>query len=778
MPSADAYNEEDFFNDFLNKVDKDNKSGSSNKMAVKSDPNIIMNLEKDVREETIDGNYILEKYGVDISSKTRPFVYRVDKVIFDIDPVKNAEYLWGHKKWLMGSGRGLYNVIKNNSNLSNFMFIFNKDDHTAIIRSSKGRRIDQGEEEIRKLQEFYEKEFKQDGENLHIVFTEQKTLWKTDSILDRGSFFIVGLSNFYIPDKRDVPVAYITVRGKIARSIKGLQNIYGKSEKYIYDSKGDTIMEERYPIYDPNVDFTIDCSLFDNITILDLPPNLNIALISKEDSDKIDWDIQSISYPINLNGTEVFTLDDNDQWLLQLRSDSEGRKEFIIYSSGLIDDEHQVIKATLEQVKRSSENVKKPRTKPLTTDIGESTSKPETIDVGERIAQDIFKKAQIKPETIDVGERKPKDIIRNRPEKNLTIDVEERVFKGDDKGKLKMRTIDIGEHKAKEVEIQEFVLTHRLLPMLDKKIKLDIPKEGFVIPVKVPSELVIDENMEQWLEIVLGFKDLQGKDLDEDCILIIPKCEELYLIGEKTPLKPTQIEYTPDVDSKVITIVNKPGISNPLDADFRCTLDFSSVPKYKSGGRKHWCLLDIEPEHHYKATANMIIGRGCYYQPEKADFIDIIPEGFLDNISEKYYNALNKDEKENAKKFLDNFGYMKILSSRYHGFFIKEHEMLYNISLSQPIFVYGNDGKQKNIIKPIDKNVLPKKLQTMYEEINELEDKGSRKQLMEKTVPFLISSEGLLTSKDLLKHRDKTPLNSGDSVIIGLSKYLYQKKRL
>jgi len=687
--------------------------------------------EKDTYEQYGLGESCVNNYvhRVSLASATR--VFKAAK--FEKNAKVNADILWGKSLISIKKRDGLYSILKSqNPPLSDFLFVFHRKDLETIYSSDK---LLEGREEIEILKSYYRDTIKEteNQRDLHVAFTDQNALLGTESFLDQGTFCIVCGPNFYIPDNHQTKIAQITIKGKVFQKISGLKNITGKKEKYLYHSKGTQVLEETYPIFSPSVDFRIDRCLFDNLTILDMPENRRMTIFSElTEGNNIQWTLKSLSLPSKEEG--VLELDEKDEWFLIQDDLPDGGFDFFICRGG-----------------KAKEN---------------------------RVIEGAFRpliKAQ--------KEQKPQQVVPTEPQKVNMPQVEyneTRVITGrtpvTEPTEYKMTILNRG-RKPKDEIIQEFVLTHRLIPFLDKKPETQSGE--YDIPVGPPSEFLVD-NQNAWMDIRLGFKSLDGHTLSEDRLKVIPRPDKsLYLLGESNPMTSKEFAFTTDVLKKIVHIVDQPGIDDISLAGFRCTLDFVNVPKDESTeNRFHWCRVSVDPIRSY--TFNLftaLIGRGCF-RPEG---MDLISEGFWDTLREKRYRV-SSDEQADVDKMISRYAYMDIMSSRYHGFFVKSIETLFNVSLYVPVYVYDKDNQPKAILQPMKKELLPDHLTKHYSQLSQLEkaqfsDKNNRDELKKLSASFLTSEQGFLKSQTLFQNRNKVQLESGDSVVIGLSQYTYFKRR-
>jgi hypothetical protein len=678
---------------------------------------------------------IFEQYGLGNACQAR-FLHHVSlatgsRVFRDAEFEKNsqvnADILWGKTPFAIKKRDGLYSLLKSQSTpQADFLFIFHRKDFEKIYASAFGERLDYGGEEINRLKAYF-KDFARGsniGRELHAVFTDQNALWGTDAVLEQGNYYIVSGSNFYIPDSENTRIAQLTIKGKVAKKVNGLKNIFGKQEKYLYHSEGKEVVEEVYPIYTTEVDFTFDRCLFDNLTVLDMPQNRKVAIIAEGLGDDLLWKIQSLSYPCEDDG--ILQLDEQGEWFL-IQEDCTNGFDFFLCKGGK-EEEHRVLEGKFRRLNE--------RRSPKKSINKASIPKREYRDPGTRTGI---------PRTPAQG---PRD--------------------------FQMTVLNIGRQPKSSI-VQEFSLTHRLIPFLVNPP--DTKLQEYEIPVGEPSTFLIDDTS-AWMYIRVGFKNIYGETLSEDRLKVIPRHgKKLYLLGESTPIEPLEFEFTDELMTRIVQIVDKPGLTDIAEAGFRCTLDFKNVPKDpQTGNRYHWCRVSVDPSKSYPINMpTALIGRGCF----RPAAMNLIAEGFWDTLQEKRYRA-SAEEQKAVDRMIERYGYMDIMSSRYHGLFVKDSETLYNISLSVPIYVLENEDQHKCCLNPMPKDELPDQLKQQYSQLSQLEkdqfnNRSNREQLKKLSASFLTSENGFLRSESLFKVRDKTQLVSGDSVIIGLSQYLYQK---
>ena len=711
----------------------------------------VSQIETDIKKEEIinyEDSNPLKNFGLENIEESN-VVHLIDlsknsslkKPSFSKNSKVNADTIWGKTSFFLKKKEGLHSILKeqNTNYLSDFLFIFHRKDFEAISESSMNGRLDYGSEEIDILMDYY-KNFMKGNEpfrDFHAVITDQNALWGLDSILQQGKYFIVCPSNFYIPGKAQSKIAQLIIKGKVSRKVRGLGNIYGKIEKYLYHSQGQEILEESYPIYTKDVDFKIDRTMFDNLTILDIPVKRHIAIIWKDNK----WTIQAMGQQTQEDG--VLRLDEQGEWFLTQDDDASGGFTFQICKGGY-KDANKIVEGTFKPVVKV---IKSPEiyTKP----------KPKTV-----LKQAITESKIIKEESNN--EESGTVFMKGRTPSKANVEYHP--------------TIMMKGRKPGSNIIQEFVLTHRLIPLLNAIP--NNPDQEFVIPVGPTCEYIVDDQ-EAWLNIILSYKDLNNNRLEEDSIKLIPANDQkLYILGESNIFPNTIFTFTEELLEKNIILVDKPGISNKHEANFYCELDFKNVPQI-NGSRFHWCQIKIEPQFDYGLTNEAaIIGRGCY----RASSLDLIPEGFWDAFREKYFRMKKVGENtEKIEKQIAAFGHMDIMSSRYHGLFLKNSQSLYNLSLAAPIFIFGKDGKQKQVINNVDKKKLPEETRKIYQNISkfeksQLENLDDRKKLINESENFIAGSNGLIHQIDLLKETGSACLETGDSIVIGQSKYVYFKR--
>ena len=730
---------------FCNTILESNPSIENHITQVDSEIMIEPQIEK-FEAPSIEPMDVFTLYGLEASCKER-FLNLVSiskgskvfkNVEFGKDSTINADIIWGKTPFTIKKKEGLYSIIKSQpSFLSDYLFIFHRDDYELISASSSGYRLDYGSEELEILQSFFHDMIKHSPNQrpLHIVFTDQNALFESSSLLEKGSYYIVCAQNFYIPDPTSTKIAQVTIKGRVQRKVRGLKNIYGKYEKYLYASTGSEILEETYPIYSDSVDFTIDRCLFDNLTILDMPMNRRIAIISDAKEDQKIWTIQALWRNTQEEG--VYQLDDNGQWFLIKQETPDGGFDFQICNGGK-DTSHQVVSGTFRTIARQKQ-IEKSKTSNISIQPIQPDSQPAPCPT------------ELEDSTCKIKGRGP---AQNEPSDMVTI-----VNKG---------------RRPPNTPVQEFVLTHRLIPFLDSPPK-NASKE-FVIPIGAPCEYLL-ANQSPWLEIHLGFKTIHGELLTEDALQIIPK-QNTYLCCESSPVSNMMITYSDDLKDHPIILVDQPNLSEHSEAGLRCILDFKHVPQDRMNNTQyHWCRINVDPIRPYPINQfAALIGRGCY-KPQR---MDLISEGYWDMLREQRYRSKSNQHAE-VDRLIDQYGFMNIMSSRYHALFIKEDETLYNLSLSVPIYVFDQTGEEKAVLPPIEKSLVPPHLLQLYQDMSRLEkqqlfNKEDREQLMKITATFLTSNDGFLTSKALFNARSSHQLKSGDSVVIGLSQFTYIKR--
>ena len=709
------------------------------------DPDIMIDPDNDTDQSASDVSTqetIFEQFGLEKACQNR-FLHHISlasgsRVFRDAEFEKNsqvnADILWGKASFTLKKRDGLYAILKNQEQpLSDFLFIFNRKDFEKIYASTSGSRLDYGGEEINRLKAYF-RDFTK-GMNipreLHAVFTDQNALWGTDTFLQPGSYYIVSAPNFYIPDNDSTKIAQIKIKGKVIKKVNGLKNINGKQEKYLYHSEGKKILEEVYPIYTPEVDYTLDCCLFDNLTVLDMPKNRQVAIIAEGMHDNPKWTLQSLSYPSEDDG--VLQLDEDGEWFLIKEDGVDNGFDFFLCKGGK-ETENRVLEGEFRQLTERRRASRKTANKSKSPT---PSPKREYIDPGTRMPQGRS------------SATRPRD--------------------------FQMTVLNVG-RKPKSSVVHKFDLTHRLIPFLDRPS--DAKFQEYEIPVGEPSAFLLDD-ASAWMYIRVGFKNIYGETLSEDRLKIIPRHgKNLYLLGETTPIEPLEFEFTDELMERIVQIVDKPGLTDISEAGFRCTLDFKNVPKdARTGNRYHWCRVSVDPYRSYSLKMETaLIGRGCF----KPEAMDLIPDGFWDTLREKRYRASSTEEQKEVDRMIERYAYMDIMSSRYHGFFVKEEENLYNISLSVPIYILENENALKSVLNPMSKDSLPDQLMQQYSQLSQLEHEQlsnpkNREQLMKLSASFLTSKNGFLRSESLFQERENINLVSGDSVIIGLSQYLYQK---